>query len=613
MSSEPLTCPYCNALLPVGDRPASGKQICPRCGEAFAGRSGAPDDVGQASSANDLPLEPSPVLPTQRWSNRSVAAVTLGVMASMGIVALTWALLSVEERRLRDDIMAKLNDQGKIESASVSIERILGVGPADCVGKPLLDFVQPDDRPGVDKAFRQALAQPADLVPVECRFLNPDGSPRGVKLKIQAEVKGSEVKGVLVNLQEITDVPLTNPDRAQAGTPAPRRLPLLVLVVIGILVYALAGALVVLATWIYRLGKRLKSDPAPRPGTYALIGCLAAACLADLWVMHVTMSALSRRPAPPQAIVPAAAPARPVPPAELEALGYLPPRTNVIAAVHVAEALQTPPGKEFLDRFQLGRWGLTPAELEKWTSFKPDDIDHIVVGATLDTSGFQLVIVAKTRQPYDEAKVRATIKTTTSTRQEDKKFYHFSPRALPFDAVVWFPPRKDFLVIALGPESLKEVPEQPRTGKDQVPAQVRAVVADHLGKIAQFWLAINLEDPLTINLLGPRIPEKYRDIIDKLRLLGLAIRLDVGLEINAALQYADDKAAQQLAAKWLAGAPDKLEALLKFFGPLQGFQPLLQEMAQSIQHQQKDCWLIIKTGARLETLQKALQQKPSQP
>lgn len=527
----------------------------------------------------------------------------------MAIVALTWALVSVEDRRQRDPIMAKLDSQGRIETVTASIERIAGAGPEACAGKPLWDLALPDDRSIVERAFRQAVAQPPDAVALECRFLNADGSPRGVKLRIESALNVPTVKGVVVNLQEITDVPPTTPDRMQVSNPAPRRLPLLVLVTIGILVYALAGGLVMLAAWIYRLGKRLGSEPGNRPRIWLTIGCLAAACLGDLWLMHFSMSKLAERPPPPPALaLPAVTPAKPAAPAELEALGYLPPRTNVIAAIHVAEALQTPPGKEFLERFRLGRWGMTPADLEKWTSFKPEDIDHFAVGATVDGSGFQLVMVVKTRRPYDPAKVRTTINTSSSSQKYGKKYYEFSRRA-PF-GVVWFPPQSnDLLVITMSPDNLKEVPELPRSGKDRVPPPVGDLLTDRLGKVAQFWLAINLKEFKTLDLKVLGVPREYREIIDKFEQGALAIRLNFGLEIHAAMQCADDKSAEALAAKWLAGAPQKLEALLNLLGPLQGFQPLLQEMAQSLQHDQKGRWLTIKSGARLETLQKALQQK----
>src|SRR5207245_1549642 len=44
-------------------------------------------------------------------------------------------------------------------------------------------------------------------------------------------------------------------------------------------------------------------------------------------------------------------PVRTIAPANLPSLGYLPPDTDIIAALHVAEALETPAGQAFLTQF----------------------------------------------------------------------------------------------------------------------------------------------------------------------------------------------------------------------------------------------------------------------
>ena len=112
MTTEPLTCPYCNAYITASAGSAVGQRVpCPRCGEAFTLRQ--PTPRGSA----DLQTAPS-VAPTlagvdldvdrrlrMRRSNRIIAAGVLGVMALGAVLSLTYALYSQPERRAHDTRM----------------------------------------------------------------------------------------------------------------------------------------------------------------------------------------------------------------------------------------------------------------------------------------------------------------------------------------------------------------------------------------------------------------------------------------------------------------------------------------------------------------------------
>src|SRR5271165_825749 len=108
MTPDPISCPYCNSLVP----PASGPRLtCPRCGESFSHRdqvstNGPPTTefsatrpAAQAPFAGSTPgsqILSSPV------SNRTIARIVLGVMALMAAAGLTFALLTVQARRSHD-------------------------------------------------------------------------------------------------------------------------------------------------------------------------------------------------------------------------------------------------------------------------------------------------------------------------------------------------------------------------------------------------------------------------------------------------------------------------------------------------------------------------------
>lgn len=93
------TCPYCNSPLPVAA--AGARTFCTRCGEAVPERflqaaAGSPADVSEA------PPAVGPAAPPRRQNVRATAAVVLGVMATMAVVAATFAWMTVGARRAND-------------------------------------------------------------------------------------------------------------------------------------------------------------------------------------------------------------------------------------------------------------------------------------------------------------------------------------------------------------------------------------------------------------------------------------------------------------------------------------------------------------------------------
>jgi hypothetical protein len=101
MSTDLLTCPYCNAEVPTG---AHGKMACPRCGEMLTLPEGfAGEDAPSALQAPGALPSPPIALPVERKrANRLVAGIVLGVMVLMGATGLTYALMTVQVRRDHD-------------------------------------------------------------------------------------------------------------------------------------------------------------------------------------------------------------------------------------------------------------------------------------------------------------------------------------------------------------------------------------------------------------------------------------------------------------------------------------------------------------------------------
>src|SRR5581483_7216432 len=106
MTSNPVTCPYCNSLVTVTPGMTRGQRLpCARCGESFTLTSEpATTDISDQSAAPALDGEPGS--PANRWplkkpvqANRRTLLILLGVMAFMAVGALAYALHTQQFRR----------------------------------------------------------------------------------------------------------------------------------------------------------------------------------------------------------------------------------------------------------------------------------------------------------------------------------------------------------------------------------------------------------------------------------------------------------------------------------------------------------------------------------
>jgi PAS domain S-box-containing protein len=92
--------------------------------------------------------------------------------------------LHASERRFRRmvenswDVFAMVSGEGTMEFISPSIKRVLGYDPAEYVGRPMFEFVHPDDVMKLGEAFRDILSEPGRSMAVELRGRNAAGEWR---------------------------------------------------------------------------------------------------------------------------------------------------------------------------------------------------------------------------------------------------------------------------------------------------------------------------------------------------------------------------------------------------------------------------------------------------
>src|SRR5437764_624002 len=109
MTAEPLTCPYCNALIPDAGGATVGQRVpCPRCGEAFTLKQPRPRISAELQTApanapalTGVDFDVERRLRMRRANHRMATAI-LAVMLLGAIISLTFALYSQPERRAND-------------------------------------------------------------------------------------------------------------------------------------------------------------------------------------------------------------------------------------------------------------------------------------------------------------------------------------------------------------------------------------------------------------------------------------------------------------------------------------------------------------------------------
>jgi hypothetical protein len=108
MTTQTLTCPYCNASLGIQAGWSAGQRIvCPRCGDSFPLRfsdsftdqppCSRPGETGITTNAPGAEVS----LPS-RWSNRLIAGMVIGFMLLMAGGGLVFMLMTQQQRRAYD-------------------------------------------------------------------------------------------------------------------------------------------------------------------------------------------------------------------------------------------------------------------------------------------------------------------------------------------------------------------------------------------------------------------------------------------------------------------------------------------------------------------------------
>lgn len=103
------------------------------------------------------------------------------------------------------DVIAVLDREGTIRYASPSISWVLGTEVEDAQGRPLRDFIDPEDGPKVDEALGRTTESWGGTQQVQLRVRLSDNQSRFVEVTLNNMLDNPAVCGMIVNIRDITE------------------------------------------------------------------------------------------------------------------------------------------------------------------------------------------------------------------------------------------------------------------------------------------------------------------------------------------------------------------------------------------------------------------------
>jgi PAS domain S-box-containing protein len=110
------------------------------------------------------------------------------------------------------DLIAVLDDQARVLYANPAAERMLGLVPAEHVGRNTLELIHPDDRDAITTIFREGTHQPGIHRSVVFRFRTASGDWRSLEAVATNCLGDPAIAGIVVNAHDVTEQ--TNLSRA---------------------------------------------------------------------------------------------------------------------------------------------------------------------------------------------------------------------------------------------------------------------------------------------------------------------------------------------------------------------------------------------------------------
>ncbi|HEX5270798.1 MAG TPA: hypothetical protein VFW33_09940, partial [Gemmataceae bacterium] len=353
--------------------------------------------------------------------------------------------------------------------------------------------------------------------------------------------------------------------------------------------------------WNRRESGAATTPPARR--AWGLIG-LSALVLLVVELAIVFIHGHTPRPAEPDVPPPAV---MSVPPAELAALRYLPADSDFILAVHVAELLDDPVGRELLAH--LGNESVNPQSLETWTGLKRDDMDHAVLGLSLDENLLvHFTIVVRTRRPIDQDRVLKALKAQGRRDLDGRPVYpflmHTGVSFFPdLQANAWFADASTLVIAKRFDDGSRHViPITPPPEPDRLQPELRKLLAERMGPGTRAWTAGHLPAPDKLSpLVRLLLTKRENEPLRKLQTFGIWITTDAeGVGLRGAFECADEEGAAALRAYL---APGNRKGVKEWLISADA-GPMERAFAESMKIGQEGTWVQVTADAGVTTLRR---------
>lgn len=138
----------------------------------------------------------------------------IGLVVAPGMLQTLSAALSrieVSERHLRSlvqnatDVISVVGDDLRLRWQADSIRTVLGHNPRGMLGKPVLDLVHEDDRPVLERYFKNARGHEGLVETLALRVRHSGGSYRHVEVVAANRLHDDSVRGFVLTMRDATD------------------------------------------------------------------------------------------------------------------------------------------------------------------------------------------------------------------------------------------------------------------------------------------------------------------------------------------------------------------------------------------------------------------------
>jgi hypothetical protein len=287
--------------------------------------------------------------------------------------------------------------------------------------------------------------------------------------------------------------------------------------------------------------------PERQPGVRktALIILSIMLVMAVIGLSYALWTTKLRRSRDPKALLDPIAIRRPL---ELQGLGYLPKDSHVIVGLHIAEWLNDKKvGKPLLEEPRPALLDWIVKQAPRLTGMTLDEIDHMLLAASFDTR--QVVLVVRTRRPYDLGKIAEHAKRSTTPLHQDKPLYEIALDPMLGNALLWCVEEKTLLcVIPFDTpklEHLRALSATPRTIGEVLPAPLHEAMKERLPKQTFLWSVGRLDQLGTLKDMLQWVPgaKTYVEAVKDLKAFAIGLEPVEGLTLTGHFHLTDAKAA----------------------------------------------------------------------